>query len=160
MIVLPGCLELNPQRSRLRFAVDIGTASPQNAETSVAQPQHLNNILQREWNWDLWIIPGMYKKTSCETTISRSNNDPISNPLLPSSFDRFFPKCTAIFQKTNYRNLKPTNSSEYLYHFLVPPTLFHSEDLSAPTRDFHNFPAAVHSSQSGTSCWFNKLLRC
>ena len=93
-----------------------------------------------------------------------------TNPLLPSSFDRLFAKCTAISistTKNNYRNLKPTkihyrnqiplNCTTYFYHVPCAPALFQSEDLNTPTSDFHHFPAAVHSSQSGPSCWFNMI---
>jgi hypothetical protein len=85
--------------------------------------------------------------------------------LLPSSFESFFAKCAAISTTKKYRNLKPTtlhyrdlnttNSTECFYNFPCAPALLQSEDLNAPTRDFHHFPAAVHSSQSGPSCWFN-----
>ena len=62
-----------------------------------------------------------------------------TNPLLPSSFHRFFAKCTAISTKKTYGNLKPikfhyrnlnsTKFPEYFDHFL--PLLCSSLKISA-----------------------------
>ena len=125
-------LQVNPQRSRLRqLTLEVVRPirkhrwlSPSISITSCGGLSESSqgctkNIL---WNHEL-----------------RSNSDPVSNPFLPSSFDRFFAKCTAISttRETWILNKIILNSSII---FLVPPALFHSEDLNTPIKSFPSLP--------------------
>lgn len=54
--------------------------------------------------------------------------------------------------KFHCRNLNSTKFHTIVQSFSLCPAPFQSEDLKTPTRDFHHFPAADHSYQSGPCC--------